>query len=117
MATASDSTNPEFSQSETSPPKNSPHPWAFDEDDTRIYHDDGDVQPTIAYIERDGVAPEQVKADGYLLASPLDLLEPLKRMLEVADARNCDPKKRTLNLKFSRLTLKMWQEQARAAIA
>lgn len=50
-------------------PQHTPMNWSYDEDDARIYYDDGDVQPTIAYVERDGVAPEQVKADGYLLAS------------------------------------------------
>ena len=52
-----------------------------------------------------------------LLAAAPALLEPLKWMLEVADARNCNPKVRTVNLKFSRLTLEMWQERARTAIA
>ena len=54
--------------------QHTPMEWVFDEDDSRIYYDDGDVQPTIAYIEREDVAPEQVKADGYLLAAAPVLL-------------------------------------------
>src|SRR5580698_55906 len=69
MAVKSDSTFPESSQSQNVASPHTPEPWAYDEDDARIYHADGDVQPTIAYVERDGVAPEQVKADGYLLAA------------------------------------------------
>jgi hypothetical protein len=54
--------------------KHTPMEWAYDEDDARIYYDDGNLQPTIAYVERDGVAPEQVKAEGYLLAGAPGLL-------------------------------------------
>jgi hypothetical protein len=40
----------------------------------------------------------------------------LEWMLEVAEARNSDPKARTVNLKFSRATLTMWQQRAREAL-
>jgi len=46
-----------------------PVPWAYDENDARIYYADSDVEPTIAYIERDNTSPERVKADGYLIAA------------------------------------------------
>jgi len=62
--------------------QNTPMEWAFDEDDARIYYDDGNVQPTIAYVERDGVAPEQVKADGYLLAAAPKLLRACRTLAE-----------------------------------
>ena len=58
--------------------KHTPMKWAYDEDDARIYYDDGIVRPTIAYVERDGVAPEQVKADGFLLAASPSLLNACK---------------------------------------
>ena len=51
-----------------------------------------------------------------LFAAAPELLAALEDMLGYADARNCDPKARTVNMKFSRPTLEMWQEKARAAI-
>jgi hypothetical protein len=74
MATEPDSTNRADAQSQNPQPRYTPNPWTYDEDDARIYYDDGNVQPTIAYVEREGVAPEQVKADGYLLAASPHLL-------------------------------------------
>lgn len=47
----------------------------------------------------------------------IDGQHPLQWMLEIAEARNCDPKARTVNLKFTRATLNMWQEAARTALA
>ncbi|MFA5897660.1 MAG: hypothetical protein WC829_00975 [Hyphomicrobium sp.] len=41
----------------------------------------------------------------------------LKWMLEVAEARNSDPKAKTVNLKFTRNTLNMWQDRCREALA
>lgn len=41
--------------------------------------------------------------------------ELLRWMREVAEARDTDPKARTVNLKFSRATLRMWVERAKAA--
>lgn len=79
MVTASDPTNRGSPQSQN--PRYTPNPWSYDEDDARIYYDDGDVQPTIAYVERDGVAPEQVKADGYLLACAPAMLAALRIFL------------------------------------
>jgi len=74
--------------------QHTPEPWAFDEDDARIYHDDGDVQPTIAYVERDNCAPERVKADGYLLAASrtmFDKLLDIKRLAESSDDNGYEP--------------------------
>ena len=82
MATKSDFTNSPPPQSKTPQPGYTPAPWSFDEDDARIYYDDGNVQPTIAYVEREGVAPEQVKADGYLLAAAPQLLEACRTLAE-----------------------------------
>jgi len=51
-----------------------PDPWAYDEDDARIFYADGDVEPTIAYVERENAPPERIKADGCILAASLKLL-------------------------------------------
>jgi hypothetical protein len=57
-------------------------PWAYDEDDARIYYADGHVEPTIAYIERENTSPERARADGYLLAAAPQLLEACKTLAE-----------------------------------
>jgi len=41
----------------------------------------------------------------------------LKWITDVAEARNTDPTARTVNLKFSRNTLQMFQDRARAVLA
>lgn len=41
----------------------------------------------------------------------------LKWMLEVAEARNTDPRAKVVNLKFTRATLQMFQDRARIALA
>lgn len=87
MATEPDSTNPPSPQSQNRADdqreaKHTPMEWAYDEDDARIYYDDGNVQPTIAYVEREGVAPEQVKADGYLLATAPQLLKACRTLAD-----------------------------------
>lgn len=46
-----------------------------------------------------------------------DVKELLQWMLEVADARNSNPRAKTVNMKFTRRTLAMWQERAREALA
>lgn len=46
-----------------------------------------------------------------------ELISALREMLEYAEARNTDKRARTVNLKFSRLTLEMWMEKARAALS
>ena len=40
----------------------------------------------------------------------------LKWMADVAAARNCDSRARTVNLKFSKATLDMWQERESNAL-
>ena len=45
-----------------------------------------------------------------------DVKSLLKWMLEVAEARNTNPRARTVNLKFSHNTLLMWQDRSRDAI-
>lgn len=40
----------------------------------------------------------------------------LQWMLEVAEARNNDPRAKTVTLKFSRATLTMWQTRVREAL-
>ena len=40
----------------------------------------------------------------------------LQEMLDYASARNSNPQAKTVNMKFSRLTLEMWQKKAKAAI-
>ena len=61
-----------------SKPQYTPEPWAYDEDDARIYYADDDVEPTIAYVEREDIAPERVRADGYLLSSAAALFTEAK---------------------------------------
>lgn len=46
-----------------------------------------------------------------------ELISVLREMLEYAEAINTDKRARTVNLKFSRLTLEMWMEKARAALS
>lgn len=46
-----------------------------------------------------------------------ELISALREMLEYAEAINTDKRARTVNLKFSRLTLEMWMEKARAALS
>jgi hypothetical protein len=77
MATAPDSTIPSSPQSRNVASPHTPEPWAYDEDDARIYHADGDVEPTIAYIERENTSTERVKADGYLIAAARKMLDTL----------------------------------------
>ncbi len=62
--------------------RHTPASWFYDEDDARIYCDDGNVRPTIAYVEKEGVAPEQVKADGLLIAAAPALLWACKTLAE-----------------------------------
>lgn len=45
------------------------------------------------------------------------LTSALREMLKYAEARNADKRARTVHLKFSRLTLEMWMEKARAALS
>jgi hypothetical protein len=62
--------------------QHTPAPWAYDEDDARIYHADGDVDPTIAYIERENTSPERVKADGNLIRTAPKLLAACRTLAE-----------------------------------
>jgi hypothetical protein len=41
----------------------------------------------------------------------------LRWMLNVAEARNTNPRERTVDLKFSKNTLTMWQNRARTALS
>ena len=85
------------------------------------------LTPSGAIVDADGalVGTTHIDTDDHADAALIvtavnshdELLEALRWMLGVAEARNCDPRARTVNLKFTRLTLNMWQEKARAAIA
>ncbi|NKE70213.1 hypothetical protein [Candidatus Manganitrophus noduliformans] len=46
-----------------------------------------------------------------------ELISALREMLGYAEARNTDKRARSVYLKFSRLTLEMWMEKARAALS
>lgn len=46
-----------------------------------------------------------------------ELILALREMLEYAEAINTDKRARTVNLKFSSLTLEMWMEKARTALS
>lgn len=95
-----------------------PMEWAYDEDDGRIYYDDGNVQPTIAYVEREGVAPEQVKADGYLIAAAHNLLALAEAVLgfEVATPKEYKTKGAEAFSPLQRHIIEI-QNKARSAIA
>jgi hypothetical protein len=45
-----------------------------------------------------------------------ELADALRWMLDVAEARNGDPRARTVTLKFARRTLTMWQDKAQRAL-
>ncbi len=62
--------------------QHTPEPWAYDEADARIYYADGDVEPTIAYVERENTSPERVKLDGYPLAAAPKLLTACKTLAQ-----------------------------------
>jgi hypothetical protein len=66
-------------------------------------------------LPRDRALLDQFKPDpedemGY------DVDSLLKWMADVAAARNCEPRARTVNLKFSKATLDMWQERVSNAL-
>lgn len=46
-----------------------------------------------------------------------EMTNPLRWMLEVSEARDNNPRAKTVNLKFARRTLHMWQRRAREALA
>jgi hypothetical protein len=48
----------------------------------RIYHADGEIEPTIAYVERENTSPERARADGYLLAASRKLLAACQTLAE-----------------------------------
>lgn len=52
----------------------------------------------------------------HLAADMRELADALRWMLDVAEARNYDPRARTVTLKFARHTLTMWQENAQRAL-
>lgn len=45
-----------------------------------------------------------------------DVKSLLRWMVEVAEARNTNPRERTVDLKFTKATLTMWQNRAREAL-
>ena len=70
--------------------KHTPGPWAYEEETGRIYRADGDVEPTIAFVELDNTPPEQAKADGHLLAASLKLREALREAQATIAALRAD---------------------------
>jgi hypothetical protein len=59
-----------------------PEPWDYDQDTGRIYRADGDVEPTIAWVELENTAADQSKADGHLLAAAPRLLAACRMVVE-----------------------------------
>lgn len=57
--------------------KHTPAPWAYDKETGRIYHADGDVEPTVAVVDLENTSPEQAKADGCLIAAAPRMLAAL----------------------------------------
>ena len=72
--------------------RHTPRPWAYDEATGRIYHSDGDVEPTIAFVDLENTTPEQAKADGRLLAAAPELLAACQMLLVRLDLRKDLPK-------------------------
>ncbi len=70
--------------------EHTPGPWAYEEETGRIYRADGDVAPTIAFVELDNTSPEQAKADGHLLAASLKLQEALREAQATIAALRAD---------------------------
>jgi hypothetical protein len=69
-----------------------PGPWAYDRDSAAVYFDDGDVNPTICFVERDNAEDAQTDADGHLIAAAPDLYAALDDLLAVyaePDKRLC----------------------------
>jgi hypothetical protein len=62
--------------------EHTPAPWAYEEETGRIYFADGDVEPTIAFVEIDNTSPERARADGHLLAASPKLLKAVSAALE-----------------------------------
>lgn len=95
--------------------QNTPGPYAYDRDSGEIYYDDGDVRPTIAFINLEGVGEEQAIADGELLAAAPDLLAALIALmpsnLGALPETMPDRAKLSLEVSFGEL------RKARAAIA
>lgn len=58
--------------------KHTPGPWAYDPAELRIYYADGDVEPTVAYVEYDNSSEAQAEADARLIAAAPELLAALK---------------------------------------
>lgn len=59
------------------PARPTPAPWAYDQETGRIYHADGDVEPTIAVVDLSNTSPGQAKADGCLISAAPKLLAAL----------------------------------------
>ena len=58
---------------------------------------------------------QHTQAD-HIAAATRELADALRWMLEVAEARHCDTRARTVTLKCARHTLAMWQEKAQRAL-
>jgi hypothetical protein len=61
----------------TNTANHTPAPWAYDEETGRIYHADGDVEPTVAVVDLENASPGQAKADGCLIAAAPRMLAAL----------------------------------------
>jgi hypothetical protein len=74
----------------SNPAKHTPQPWAYEEETGRVYHADGDVEPTVAVVDLDNTSPEQAKADGCLIAAAPKALAALLAFIEAdAMAQEC----------------------------
>ena len=62
--------------------RHTPAPWAYDQETGRIYFADGDVEPTIAFVEIDNTSPERASTDGHLLAASPKLLKAVSAALQ-----------------------------------
>lgn len=59
-----------------------PAPWAYEEETGRVYFADGEVEPTIAFLDLENTSPVRAKADGHLIVAAPTLLAACRMVVE-----------------------------------
>lgn len=92
--------------------KHTPTPWGYRSGE--VYANDGDVNPVIAYIERDTTSDEQADADGELIVRAVNshaaLVEALELFMEWASGRDPAPHIPAATMAQARAALKLAKE-------